>query len=357
MAENVSMKIKGSQWREFSDLEIHQAIDSHATVGFYAPFEPERKDIRDTFRPFSFHPLELFVDAERLFTGVQVDVIPTTEAEMRTLSVSGYSRPAELEKNNPPVSLSLPVEANGLTLRQIAERLAGAFGIGVVMDGPDGPPFKRVKMRLKRLDTTADQDQTIDSFLVELGKQRGFVRSSTASGELLFQHSVAPGNPVARFREGEPPLTSVMPTFDPQSYYSEITGFTSTKRGRVGNKYTERNQRMAGGVLRSMSFRLDDIERADAPAAVKAKIARMFANAFTVVLNLPTWRDPHGNLYRPNTTVKLQAPGAMVYRETEFLVRDVYLKQNGDEETSSLGCVLPGAFSGQQPDVLPWEDA
>jgi prophage tail gpP-like protein len=354
--DSVTMTIDGREWREFDEVELHLSIDNHATLGFTAPFEPERKAFRQTFKPFSFKPITLSVGGERLFTGTLIDVNPTTDPGKRTVACSAYSKAAVLEDCNPPIGFA-PFEANGLTLMQISERMAGPFGVGVTMNGADGPPFKRVKTRQKRVDTTADQEQTIGDFLTELAKQRGYVKSSDAFGDLLYQRSVAPGNPVARLQEGVAPLASVVPTFNPQTYFSEITGFTSAKRGRVGAKYTERNARLSGGVLRSMSFKLDDIEKADAPVAVRNKIARMFASSLTVVANLPTWRDPQGALFRSNTTLMLQAPGAMIYEMTEFLIRDVYLKVSGKETTASLGCVLPGAFSGEQPEKLPWDEA
>lgn len=354
--DTVTMTIDGRDWREFDEVELHLSIDNHATLGFTAPFEPERKAFRETFVPFSFKPITISVGDQKLFTGTLVDVNPTTDANKRVVACSAYSKAAVLEECNPPIDFA-PFEANGLTLRQIAERMAGPFGVSVVMNSADGAPFKRVKTRQRRVDTTADQEQTVGDFLTELAKQRGLVKSSTEDGELLFQRSVAPGNPVAKLEEGVAPLASVVPTFNPSEYFSEVTGFSSAKRGRVGSKYTERNARLSGGVLRSMSFKLDDIEKADAPIAVRSKIARMFANALTVVASVPTWRDPRGELFRPNTTIMLKAPGAMVYNSTEFLIRDVYLKVSASETSASLGLVLPGAFSGVQPASLPWSDA
>lgn len=332
------------------------SIDSHATAGFTAPFEPERKQFRDTFRPFSFKPLTLDVGGTRLFTGTLVDVKPRLEANPRNVQVSAYSKPGVLADCDVPVSL-VPFEANGLTLRQIAERLVAPFGITVELTGPEGPKFKRVNTKKKKIDHRGDLNEKAQAFLAELARQHGLVISSNAQGALLFQHSVAPGHPVVRFEEGKPPLVSVIPTFSPQSYYSEITGFTMTKRGRPGANYTlSTAERLAGGALRSFSFQLDDIEKSDAPTAVKAKMGRMFANMVSYVVNVPTWRDPSGALWAANTTATLTAPSAMVYRETELLIRDVYLKQSATEQTASLGLVLPGAFSGEQPERLPWED-
>jgi prophage tail gpP-like protein len=348
------LHIGGKRWRHFDDLEIHLGLDSHPTVGFSAPFDHRRRELRDTFRPFSFSALDVSVGGDVLFTGTLVEVTPRADPDASTVSCSAYSLPAVLEDCHLPAAM-VPFEAAGLSLRQIAERLAGAFGIGVVLEGDDGAPFKRVKTRQRQTDTRVEHDQRVSDFLVELAKQRGLHVTSTARGELLFCKSVQPGSPVARLVEGKP-LVSVVPTFSPQDYYDEITGFTSAKRGSAGSKYTQRLQRLSGGALRTHSFKLDDVEKADAPAAVKAKVGRMLGNALTITINLPTWRDPSGALFKPNTTLTLTAPGAMVYSETELLVRDVFLKRSHGEQTCSLGLVLPGAFSGDLPARMPWDE-
>jgi prophage tail gpP-like protein len=353
--DNVTVTIDGKEYAYWADLEITQSIDNHATVGFNAPFEPERKAFRDTFRPFTFKPLHVDVDGERLFTGTLVDVNPKAVPTNRTVAISAYSKAAVLADCTIPPSL-LPFETNGLSLRQIAQRLISPFGLDVVVTAPEGTPFKRVNTKSRKVDGKAEADQKVQDFLAELAKQRVLILSSTKLGDLLMQESVATGNPVAVLEEGTAPLIEVTAAFNPQSYYSEITGYTSHKRGQTGAKYTERNQRLAGGVLRPYGFKLDDVEKADAPAAVRAKLGRMYGGFCSYVLQVPTWRDPNGKLWEPNTTIVVKYPSAMIYNRYEFLIRDVVLKRSADEETASIGLVLPGAFSGEAPATLPWED-
>jgi prophage tail gpP-like protein len=85
-------------------------------------------------------------------------------------------------------------------------------------------------------------------------------------------------------------------------------------------------------------------------------LGRMVASVATyTVEDLPTWRDPAGKLWAPNTTIMITAPGAMIYKETELLIRAIKFKQTGDEETATLELVLPGSFGGTQPKALPWD--
>jgi prophage tail gpP-like protein len=230
--------------------------------------------------------------------------------------------------------------------RQIAEVLAAPFGITVIVDpGANvGPRFKRV--RIKPTDK-------VGSFLTTLAKARGLVMRDDENGNLVFLNSAKPGKSVVTFREGATPLMTVAATFSPQSYYSEITGLARTKAGRRGVGHTLKNEHLPD-VVRPLNFTIGDVNAGDLPGAVKAKLARMFGNMISYVVEVPTWRDPGGALWAPNTTATLFAPGAMIYKEVELLVRDVFLRAGQSSVTASIGLVLPGAFDGTQPESLPW---
>ena len=341
--EAVSLLIDGREWRAWDSLEIHLGLDTFATVGFVAPFEPERPEFRATFQPFSFKPLEVRVGDELLVTGTLVGVDPSLSPDARTVQTSGYSKPAVLSDAMAPAS-AYPLELNGLKLRQIAETVVTPFGLNVQMDADEGAAFRRVAL---------DPDQAIHTFLVELAQQRGLVISDTPEGALRFLRSTSTGTPVARLREGELPLSTVTPHFSPQDYFSEITGIAKTRSGRGGARYTVANPFLAS-VVRPHTFKLEDTDGPDVPTAARAKLGRMFGNVLSVSAEVPTWRTPAGELWKPNTTLTLEAPGAMIYRETEFVIRNVTLHQDAGSVTAALELVLPGAFSGDIPEVLPW---
>ncbi|MFW6031044.1 MAG: hypothetical protein ACOC9T_00515 [Myxococcota bacterium] len=341
--EDVAILIDGNRWRAWETVTIKTLIDGLSSITFSTPFEPDRAEFRDTFRPFAFRDLELLVGDERMFTGTLVDVRPSRDPKSTTVDASAYSRPAVLNDVHAPAR-AFPLELDGLTLRQVAEKLVGPFGIDVEVEGDDGPPFRRVGIK---------PTQKVFGFLAELAKERGLVISDTPEGALRFRRSSSPGQPVVRLREGQPPLLSVEPSFAPQAYYSEVTAISKTRAGRGGAKYTVTNPRLAG-VLRPHTFELEDTDGPDAPAAADAKLGRMFGNALSLSCKVHTWRDPGGQLWRPDTTLLLEAPGAMVYQETEWLVHAVTLDK-GEAQTASLALVLPGAFSGEIPEVMPWD--
>ena len=342
----ISVKIGTREFEHWpGEVEINRSLDNFSTVTMTAPFEPDEAVFRETFVPFSYKPMQVFIDDALLFTGQLIGVEPTSNAKSRTVRCSGYSLPAALSDTTMPAS-AFPIEYGDRTLLQVAIHLAQPFDITVVTEkGTEiGPKFKR--LRLKPTDK-------VGAFLAKLAKARGVVMRDNALGELMFLNSAKPGKAVVAFKEGSTPTTAVAATVSPQAYYSEITGLARGKAGRKGAGYTEKNKNLPK-VVRPLSFTVGDVNAGDLPGAVKAKMARMFGNMVAYVIEVPTWKDPAGLLWAPNTTATLYAPGAMVYNETELLIRDVILRASQDSVSASVGLVLPGAFSGEQPEKLPW---
>lgn len=345
LAGAIGLSAGGSDYKYWSQFELSLGLDSYSAAGFTAPFEPERRQFRDAFRPFSFKRVEVKIGGQKLFTGRMQDISPDVTPDSRSVQVTAYALPKQLADVNPPAS-ALPLEFNGLDIGQIATRLAEPFGIDVDFATTLGSNFDKAAI---------EPDQNIQSFLVELARQRGLVLSDNADGALLLRRSALTGSPVARLK-GQP-INKITPTFSPESYYSELTGFATKKSGKTGGPYTEKNPRYLGTNLRTLSFMLDDTEIADVPFAVRAKLGRMFGNVCSYVIeDLPTWRDPAGNLWRPNTTIIVDAPEAMIYGPYEFLIRNVTFRQSANTKTATLGIVPPGMFSGEAPDRLPWEE-
>lgn len=342
--DEVAVLINGERFRFWNAVQITRSIDSMDTVGLSAPFDADLPGFREIFRPFSFPDVEITVGGEPLFTGVLVAIDPTVGNKARTIEASGYSRPGVLNDCTPPAS-AFPLEFNGMNLQDIASAIVAPFGLSVVFEVPAGPVFERV---------ASAPEKKILGFLVELAKQRNLIISSTEAGEVLFRQSTTVGSAVARLQQGETPLLSVIPAFAPQGYYSHITGIEPVTVGLEGSQFTVKNSRLEG-VIRPFTFEIPDTPGTDAKSAVDAKIGRMFGNAATYSISVDTWRDPDGTLWEPNTTLKLIAPDAMIYEEFEFLIRKVNFERVKNAETATLDLVLPGAFSGEIPEALPWE--
>lgn len=344
-ADAITLLIGGREFKNFLDFELTYGLDTYSTLTVTAPFEADRKEFRETFVPFSFKPIEVYLDLDLIFTGTMLTPYPQIEPEAKIVVVPAYAKPAVLGDCSPADS-SLPVNFEKVNLRTISEHLTKPFGIPNVFDADPGAAFDKVHV---------DTEEKVQDFLANLARQRGLVMTDTPEGELLYWQTVTPGNAVARFVQGQAPFTRMAPTFNPQEYYSEITGYAKPKKKKGGGaKHTEPNPFLSS-PLRPRTFKFEDSEKGDAPEATKGQLGRMFGNIVTWELpDLPTWRDPNGSLWAKNTTITATAPDAMIYSEFEFVIRNVTLRKTKDAKTATLQVVLPGAFSGEVPETLPW---
>ncbi len=348
-SDDVELLIDGKRFWAWETIELARHVDAFSSVEFTAPFEPENAAFRETFRPFSYAPVEVKIRGERVFNGRLLHVEPEDDPNATKVAVTAYSLPGVLADCTMPASeVSKSLEFRKLNVADIARKLLAPFGLAFVMRGAPGPAFERVKI---------DVEDKVFDFITDLVQQRGLVLSNNENGDVLCWQSVSPGSAVAALRDGERPVTRTSPKFHPQQYFSEITGYSRKRKKKKANNYTALNERLSGAldIVRPMAFRLSDVERGDAATSTKAKLARMFANACGFEVDAATWLDPKDALWEPNTTLKLLAPKAFVYRETEFLIRSAWLHATKESETATLGLVLPGVFSGQQPEVLPWD--
>lgn len=339
----VALIINGTRFRFWVEMRITRSMDSMDTIEILCPFESEAQGFRETFVPFSYADITVTVGGAALFTGVLLNVLPSLSAGRKELVVTGYSLPGVITDCSAPSS-SFPLEVEANTLKGITDALIAPFGLKSQFTSDIGSAFPI---------ETPEATEIIYDYLSKLARQRNLVISSTEEGALLFQQSTSTGQPVANLVQGQTPLIDVTPQFSPQDYYSHVTGIEPTRTGRVGAKYAATNS-LLGGVLRPHTFNSPAVEGGDLQTSVEAKLARMFANAVAYTVNVATWRDPNGVLWAPNMTVTVTAPDAMIYSSYEFLIRSVTFSRTPDSEVATLSLVLPGAFSGELPESLPW---
>lgn len=343
--DEVSLSIDGQRFRFWDSVRITRSMDTVGGIEFGAPMQTESSAFREAFRPFSFKDVTATVGGDPFFTGTMVAIDPSVDSTRKSVQVGGYSKPGVLSDCTAPAS-SYPLEFNGQGLQEIAQTLAQPFGVSVEFRADQGAVFERVAIR---------PGEKVLTFLAKLAKQRNLIISSTPTGALLFWQSVKAGNPVARLSQGSSPLMIVTPRFIPQQYYSHITGIEPVLVGLPGQQFTVKNTQLEG-VIRPLTFTIPDTIDADIKQAVEAKVGRMFGNLATYSVEVPTWRDPAGKLWEPNTTLTIVAPDAMIYNEFEFEIRSVVYNKQPASKTAVLTLAIPGAFSGKTPESLPWDE-
>lgn len=347
---SLTIQINNKRFTHWSAIEITSRVDGISTFSLQAPLNTSDQEFKDNFKPFSYNNIQINIGGEPLFTGTIVDVDPLLNSEERLVGVSGYSLPGVLSDCTPPAPKgNYQLEFNNYNVVDTANALCQPFGIfATTADGDPGPTIRKVKTQ---------PEEKIFAFLTKLAQQSNFVISNNPSGELLFQKAEGEGNQiVANYVQGEPGLLSVTPSFDPQNYYSHVTGLGQTYISALPAKAVTVPNKRLKTTLRPFTYRVPDVHSADIAIAVNAKIGRMYANAASYSISVPTWRDSSGNLWKPNTFINVTAPDAMIYKKYKFLIRSVTLRRTPETEIAFLDLIIPGTFSGISPEVLPWDD-
>jgi len=347
--DETAILINGDRFRYWDTVRITQSIDTISTIEFGAPFNHETPGFKDTFRQFSYQSIVATVGGIPMFTGTMLTPVPVLENKRKIINISGYSLPGALNDCTPPASMfsngQSKLEFDGQGLQEIVKTLIAPFGIAVDFIGDQGATFERV---------ATEPGKKVLSFIIELAKQRNLIVASKQDGKLVIWNSVTTGKPVANLEQGSSPVLSVTPFFNPQDYYSHITGIEPVVVGGEGSQFTVKNARLPG-VVRPLTFNAPDTIDSTVKSAVEAKAGRMFGNMVSYSVRVDTWRDPAGKLWEPNTTINLLAPDAMIYNNYEFVIRSVEFETDSKAQTAVLNMVLPGSFNGVIPNNLPWD--
>ena len=341
--DEVTITLAGKVFVFWLGATFRFAMDEFSSFSFTSPFDPDDPVIRKTFVPLSFQDIKIYIGGSLELTGTIAGLEVGLSVGGRVLTVQGYARAGVLEDSTLPANVAR--ENDGATLAEVTTLMCRPFGLTPVFSPKySGPPILRVAI---------EDSQKLSGFFVKLAQQRGFLLSSDKKGHPFFQKEIAAGKPVQVLTEGLAPLQGVSPRINARTYYSYISSVTPTYFGFGGAIQTLDNPFLNDSV-RPLTFKANDTNEADNLDACRSKMGRMFADAISFTIDLAGWRDGKGNLWRPNTTVRLFAPGAMVYKETEFLIRSVDLSRAKSKSTTRLNVVLPGSFAGKIPETLPW---
>jgi prophage tail gpP-like protein len=348
--DEVSILIDGVRFRFWTSITIETTLDSVDKISFFAPFDADVFDYRKVFKPFSYKKVVVNVGGELVFTGTMMAVNPVITPDSKSFSISCYSTPGVLNDCNPSPS-SYPIEFDGQRIKDIANKLCRPFGINVIYEAPIGPIFERV---------SCGTTSKILGFLSGLAAQRNSIITNNEKGDLVFKQSVKTGEPVAILKQSQSPVVEIKHRFRPQAYYSDVVGVEPIGLqipSLVSSSLFPAKNKFLTEAYRPQAFRINDALNPNNQEIANTKLARMFANVASFDVTVSTWRDSKNNqLWQPNTTVILNAPDSMVYNDYEFIIRRVSFFNDSSSRTATLNLVMPGVFSGQLPDKLPWDD-
>jgi prophage tail gpP-like protein len=344
--QDVSIVVDGKKFTGFTGYEINLSCDSFDTFSFSAPYDIALKDIKQAIMPFTFKSCEIYYFEKLLFKGYLLTPDPELQAAATEITLQGYPLCGVLNDCTIPPS-KYPLEYFNVTIKDIADPIADVYGIKTVFKDGAGDPFTEVAV---------EPNEKILSFLLKLAQQRKLLFTNDENGRLVF-YKAAKESAYMQFKEGKTPLVSITPHFNAQGFYSHITGFTKNDSLLEPLSYTYENKYLINkGVTRHETIIIDDAEtQTDLENAVKAHAGRMFADCISYSLMCDTHLNSDGKLFKKGMTVCIEAPGAMITRQTNLKARNIKLIRDQGAKTAELELVLPGSFTEEIPEVLPWD--
>lgn len=324
----------------------YDSVASGFSFDFY--FEPENADHRAMFKPGAYHPVTIEHEGELLLTGTLLSPTFRSSAVRELMSVIGYSKTGVLEDCEIPPS-AYPLQSNGLSLEQIAQKILKPFGLKLIVDGSVSS-----KAKAKYDISTASDGQSCKAYLAELAGQKHVMLTHDENGNLLLTQAKTSSAPVFDFTKGMPGVHMEL-SFDGQKMHSEITlikqqtkGWKdgSHKKGNAGQAAVK-NPFVPADVFRPRVNRQTSGKTVDTANASRNMLSEEL-QGIPVTIELDRW-TLGGKLVRPNTIVTIMNPELYLFTKTRFFVASVVFHGDNNAETCTLTCVPPSVFSSETP--------
>lgn len=336
------LKVNNNQFDYWDSIEVTLRFDSVASsFSFSGYFNPNNPDHRELYRPLSYHAATIEYEGQRLITGTLITPGFSSEAQPQLATLAGYSVTGVLEDCEIPTS-AYPLQNNGVSLKQIADKLCKPFGIKVVVDAA-----ATKKANETYTVSTADHKQSVKATLAELASQKNLVLTHDAMGNLLITIANTAQQPVYNFIPGNAPDGTQMrlsvdgqrmhssihvigqPTVDnPNARQSTVTNpYVSTFRPRIVRQTSSNNNDAQPGARNYLSEELK---------AIKLNI------------DIVGW-VLGGSIIRPGSIITVKDPALYLYNTTRFFVEEVTYHKSANEERATITCVLPECYNNETP--------
>jgi prophage tail gpP-like protein len=344
--QDVSIIIDGKKFTGFTSYALNFKYDSFDDFSFTAPYDTKLNELTEAITPFAFKPCEVFYNDVLMFKGLLLTPDPKLKDEASEITLQGYPLCGVINDCMVPPT-KYPLQCMGINMKGIAEAACEPYSIPVIFDGEVGPNFTEVSIE--------PTDKILD-FLSRLAKQRNLLFTNNEKGQLVFFNPQSESAFVS-FSEGKAPLMSIEPKFKAQDFYSHITGFGKTDAEYPSMAYTYENKYLINkGIIRHHSLTIEDSETlSDLENATKAYVGRMFADCMSFELECENHVNEKNEVFYKGMGVCVLSPSAMIKKETTFIARNVKLARTIEGKTATLSLVLPGSYTGEIPEALPWE--
>lgn len=348
----INHRLGVSDVKFFNGFTLNLKYDSVGSAfGFSFFFDPKNKEHAELACVSHFHEAIVQHNGKTILTGYILSQNFKSSSIKQMVQIGGYSKPGVLQDCKIPTSL-YPLQTDGLTLKQITERLIKPFRLKLIVDDiarKDALQTVSQKANKAIPKSTAKESQEIMSYLAELTSQRNIVLSHTANGELLLTEAKTEQDPLFDIDGGTIPGTTVELNFNGTGIHSHITIIKQADSdGGNAGEYTIRNPYCPVTAV----YRPDVITMTSGDDnTIQEAAAHALANELkNIVLTITTDRwEIDGKLIEPNNIVTVKSPENFLYKKTRWFIEEVNLTGDEKSTTAVIKCVPPEVYNKKTP--------
>lgn len=338
MSDEVAvLEVSGKDFTGWSALTIQGGLNSIVdSFSFSVPFDSDRPDLREAFRPFGYQLVQVKVDDELLSTGRAEFPSTSIGADGRVINVQGRSFAGSMID----CPFEPPYQFDRQTWVAIAKKIAAPFSVPIDTTVDTGPIQEA---RANSGDKGAD-------FLLRLAAGEGYLLNSSPAGAMRLQ-KITKKAPVASIVEGVGSFVSATLAADGTKRHSQIKAI----KDMGGFKDVTATSRDSALKV----YRPSIITTAGSPGATQKAadfaMSQTIVNAIQFDVTVTGWKTDAGLVWTPGQFVTLYAPSAWVMRETLLIVAGRSLELTEAGRITSLQLTLPEAYLGGIPGSYPWD--
>ena len=316
------------------------SIASGFSFSFY--FDPTNPDHLSIIQLGQYSEIEVESNGILLITGVLLDFSFQTAETKSLLNINGYSKTGVLE-DTPISPENYPLQNDGLNLKQIAEKLVSPYGLNLIFDSVINDKLLKVFPT-----TTANETQTIKSYLTELCIQRNILLTHSAAGELVFTEVKTNKQPFLNFDLTKKSYEGIdfSLSFNGQNLHSTIFVQKQASINGGNASAAQINNPYVLNAFRPTVNRQTSGDDNDSDLYARQLLSKEL-RAIKLNITLSKW-EFDGVIIRPNDVVSIKAPELFLFKKTFFLIESVNYSANENGKTAILNCVLPEVYNNEK---------
>lgn len=277
--------------------------------------------------PFGLEPIDVYIDDEKIISGLIFKIDTSASKDGEVINVSGYSATQRIVNS---VS-EPPYQYKDKTLKQIVTEITSPFAVSIVDKVYDDYRFKKAKI---------EYSENIGSFLTKLASQRKVLLRSNEKNEIEILRANTSGVPIITVDDDVVLVDPIKVTFDSEKRYSKYVATGKNPSKSIKGVYKD------SGISSYcvMAEKADEVT----PDKVNDPAEWMFRKQFVKSVGMSFKIDgfySDGFIIRENNIVAIEKKTLGIGSGKNFLIKSVEFEQTSDSKTTTVDFTIPEVYT------------